>query len=189
MWVALTAAASLGKLPAPGRPQKGRSWSFYGKQAEQSLLIWISLVVLEYLSICVAQLDKQAVSFSPGGQRNASASPLAGAFCPFEGRPAWNMPPSLEAPHLNAFPPPGLQVEATQERALSFHMNMSAQAMTEFRLLYFRGSQLDHFELLDAPDELTAVHRAAERPSDDLVELWSDRGRIALFRPARRQHG
>jgi len=61
--------------------------------------------------------------------------------------------------------------------------------MTVFRLLFFRGSQLQHFETLEAPDDLTAIHEAAKRPSHDLVELWSPAGRIAVFRPARRHHG
>jgi hypothetical protein len=62
------------------------------------------------------------------------------------------------------------------------------KTMIAFKLLFFRGSHLHHFETLDAPDELTAIHEAARRPSEDLVELWSPVGRIALFRPARRHH-
>jgi len=60
--------------------------------------------------------------------------------------------------------------------------------MTLFRLLFFRGSQLERFETLEAPNDLAAIHEAAKRPSEDLVELWSPAGRIALFRPARRHH-
>jgi hypothetical protein len=56
-----------------------------------------------------------------------------------------------------------------------------------FRLFYFRSSRLERSETIEAPDPLTAVHLAAERPSADLVELWSDCGKIATFRPAQRQ--
>jgi hypothetical protein len=55
-----------------------------------------------------------------------------------------------------------------------------------FRLFYFRSSRLERSETFDAPDALTAVHLAAERPSGDVLELWSDQGKIATFRPAQR---
>ena len=59
--------------------------------------------------------------------------------------------------------------------------------MPVFRLFFFQSSRLERSETLDAPDALTAVHLAAERPSKDVLELWSDHGRIATFRPAQRQ--
>jgi len=55
-----------------------------------------------------------------------------------------------------------------------------------FRLFYFRASRLERSETIEAADPLDAVHEAAKRPSADLVELWSDQGRIAIFRPASR---
>jgi hypothetical protein len=57
-----------------------------------------------------------------------------------------------------------------------------------FRLFYFRASRLERTETIEAPDPLTAVHEAAGRPSGDVVELWSDEGKIATFRPTSR-HG
>jgi hypothetical protein len=58
-----------------------------------------------------------------------------------------------------------------------------------FRLLYMRSNRLDHWETFEAESPLDAVEKAAERPSDDVVELWSDQGRIATFRPVGRQFG
>jgi hypothetical protein len=57
-----------------------------------------------------------------------------------------------------------------------------------FRLIYFRSSRLDRTETLEAPDTLSAIHEAARRPSEDVLELWSDCGKIATFRPTAR-HG
>lgn len=56
--------------------------------------------------------------------------------------------------------------------------------MPTFRLIYFRASLLDHAETIEAPDALSAIHEAAARPSEGLVELWSDNGKLATFRPA-----
>ena len=58
--------------------------------------------------------------------------------------------------------------------------------MPNFRLFYFRSSRLERSETIEAADAIEAVHQAAKRPSHDLVELWSDQGRIAIFRPASR---
>ena len=55
--------------------------------------------------------------------------------------------------------------------------------MPEFRLLFLRANRLAHWESFEADDALTAVHIAAARPSDDIMELWSDAGRIGVFRP------
>lgn len=59
-------------------------------------------------------------------------------------------------------------------------------AVPNFRLFYFRASRLERSETIEAADPLDAVHQASKRPSADLVELWSDEGRIAIFRPASR---
>jgi len=58
-----------------------------------------------------------------------------------------------------------------------------------FRLLFLRSNRLDHWESFEAASALDAVERAARRPSDDVVELWSEQGRIATFRPVGRHHG
>jgi hypothetical protein len=55
-----------------------------------------------------------------------------------------------------------------------------------FRLFFFRASKLDRSETLQAPDAMTAIEQAARRPSNDVVELWSDQGKVATFRPASR---
>ena len=60
--------------------------------------------------------------------------------------------------------------------------------MPAFRLIYFRASRLDRTETIEAPTTLAAIEEAARRPSQDLVELWSDDGKVATFRPATR-HG
>jgi hypothetical protein len=56
-----------------------------------------------------------------------------------------------------------------------------------FKLLYFRGSRLDRFEIIEADGPVEALQEAANRPSDDLVELWADDRKLATFRPVRRQ--
>ena len=55
--------------------------------------------------------------------------------------------------------------------------------MPTYRLLFFRANQLDHWEELEAADYLGAVEQAAQRPSNDKVELWRDGQRLASFRP------
>lgn len=55
--------------------------------------------------------------------------------------------------------------------------------MPEFRLLYLRASRLENWEIFEADDALAAVHLAAARPSQDVTELWSEEGKIAVFRP------
>jgi hypothetical protein len=55
-----------------------------------------------------------------------------------------------------------------------------------FRLFYFRSSRLERSETIEATDPLDAIHQAARRPSSDVVELWSDEGKIATFRPTSR---
>lgn len=55
--------------------------------------------------------------------------------------------------------------------------------MQTYRLLFFRGGQLDHWEMIDAPDQLTALEEASRRPSEGLMELWFQDRKIASFRP------
>ena len=55
-----------------------------------------------------------------------------------------------------------------------------------FRLLYFRANRLERHEEIECDSAMEAIHEAATRTSDDVVELWSDQGRLALFRPASR---
>jgi hypothetical protein len=56
----------------------------------------------------------------------------------------------------------------------------------KFRLIYFRANRLERSEAIEAPDALSAIHEAARRPSEGTVELWSDRGKLATFRPTTR---
>ena len=50
-------------------------------------------------------------------------------------------------------------------------------------MLFLRANRLAHWESFEADDALAAVHFAAARPSDDIMELWSETGRIGIFRP------
>ena len=68
-------------------------------------------------------------------------------------------------------------LESRWDIALAF------RCILEFRLLYLRANRLEQWEIIEADDALAAVHEAARRPSDDVTELWSDQGRIAIFRP------
>jgi hypothetical protein len=55
--------------------------------------------------------------------------------------------------------------------------------MANYRLLYFLGGQLDHWEMIEAIDHMGALEEAAGRPSQGLMELWSERGKVASFKP------
>ena len=55
--------------------------------------------------------------------------------------------------------------------------------MPSYRLLYFRANLLERWEEIEAAGYLEAVEQAAQRPSDDRVELWRDGHRLASFRP------
>ena len=55
--------------------------------------------------------------------------------------------------------------------------------MPTYRLLFFRANLLERWEEIDATDYVGAVEQAAQRPSDDRVELWSEGQRLASFRP------
>ena len=67
------------------------------------------------------------------------------------------------------------------ESGLGQHSNRCR--VLEFRLLYLRANRLERWEIIEAETALAAVHEAASRPSDDITELWSDHGKIAIFRP------
>ena len=53
-----------------------------------------------------------------------------------------------------------------------------------YRLLFFQAHRLERWEVIEAAGPIEAVEAAARRPSDDLVELWSEGTRLASFRPA-----
>ena len=57
------------------------------------------------------------------------------------------------------------------------------ETMPVYRLLFFRGGALDHWESIDAPDHLAALEEAGARPSEGLMELWSDDRKVASFKP------
>ncbi len=60
--------------------------------------------------------------------------------------------------------------------------------MPTYRLLFFRGHQLDRWETLNAATPLEAVELAAQQQSEGPVELWSDTARIASFRRVGARH-
>ena len=55
--------------------------------------------------------------------------------------------------------------------------------MANYRLLFFRGGQLDHWESIEASDHIAALEEAGQHPSEGLMELWSERGKVASFKP------
>ncbi len=55
-----------------------------------------------------------------------------------------------------------------------------------YRILYFRSSVLEDWELLQADDLMAALQTASAKAPDLTVELWSDRKKIAVFRPVNR---
>jgi hypothetical protein len=57
--------------------------------------------------------------------------------------------------------------------------------MAKYRLLYFSTNRLERWEEFEADTFVGAVQIASERAGDEPVELWSERGRIATFRPRR----
>jgi hypothetical protein len=59
--------------------------------------------------------------------------------------------------------------------------------MIAYRLLYFRSSVLEDWESLEAETLLEALQAASARGSDLTVELWSERKKVAIFRPVRHQ--
>jgi hypothetical protein len=59
--------------------------------------------------------------------------------------------------------------------------------MIEYRLLYFRSSVLEDWELLESETLLDALQAASARAPDLTVELWTARKKVAIFRPVRHQ--
>lgn len=55
--------------------------------------------------------------------------------------------------------------------------------MISYRLLYFRSSVLEDWELLEADNLMDALQAASARAPDLTVELWSNRKKVAIFRP------
>ena len=55
-----------------------------------------------------------------------------------------------------------------------------------YRILYFRSSVLEDWELLEVGSLMEALQTASSRAPDLTVELWSDRKKIAVFRPVNR---
>jgi hypothetical protein len=58
-------------------------------------------------------------------------------------------------------------------------------AVPEYRLLYFRGSQLQNWESLAAPDSITAIQEVSGRGVDQTVEVWLSNEKLAVIRPTK----
>ena len=56
--------------------------------------------------------------------------------------------------------------------------------MPDYRLLYFRGSRLERWESVEAPDHLAAIQEMSGRGSDRTVEIWCGDRKLAVVRPA-----
>jgi hypothetical protein len=57
--------------------------------------------------------------------------------------------------------------------------------MANYRILYFSTNRLERWEEFEADTFVAAVQIASSRAGDEPVELWSEQGRIASFRPRR----
>jgi hypothetical protein len=55
-----------------------------------------------------------------------------------------------------------------------------------YRILYFRSSVLEDWELLKTTNLMEALQTASARAPDLTVELWSERKKVAVFRPVNR---
>ncbi len=55
----------------------------------------------------------------------------------------------------------------------------------KYRLLYFQDNVLVEWEALEVDDPMAAIETASARTPHLTVELWSDRQKVAVFRPAR----
>ena len=53
--------------------------------------------------------------------------------------------------------------------------------METFQLLYFRGSVLEEAQEVQVRNVLEAIEMTAGQPPDVRVEIWSDKGRVALI--------
>jgi hypothetical protein len=58
--------------------------------------------------------------------------------------------------------------------------------MTAYRLLFFRSSVLEDWELLETDDLMQALQTASARAPELTVEMWSARKKVAVFRPVNR---
>ena len=58
--------------------------------------------------------------------------------------------------------------------------------MIAYRLLYFRSSVLEDWELLEADSVMEALQTASARAPELRVELWAEQKRVAVFRPVNR---
>ncbi len=56
--------------------------------------------------------------------------------------------------------------------------------MPTYRIIFFKAHRLNRWEQFEAGGHLEAVELAAKKASKGYFELWSDSGRIAVFRPA-----
>ena len=61
--------------------------------------------------------------------------------------------------------------------------------MPDYRLLYFRGSRLERWESVEAPDHLAAIQEMSGRGSDRTVEIWCGDRKLAVVRPANTRWG
>jgi hypothetical protein len=58
--------------------------------------------------------------------------------------------------------------------------------MTSYRILYFRSSVLEDWQLLEAETLMEALQIASSSAPDLTVELWNERKKVAVFRPVNR---
>jgi hypothetical protein len=64
---------------------------------------------------------------------------------------------------------------------------VSGAAVT-YRLLCFQNNVLVEWEVLPATEAMEAIELASSRAPHLTVELWSDRKKIAVFKPAGTRH-
>jgi len=57
-----------------------------------------------------------------------------------------------------------------------------------YRILFFESNVLVAWEELDVADHLSAIEIASSRYPERTVELWSERRKVAVFRPAATRH-
>jgi hypothetical protein len=96
---------------------------------------------------------------------------------------------SLSARNAGASPEvqretPPLETEAGRRR-LSVAGRHRSAPLPDYRLLYFRGSRLERWESVEAPDHVAAIQEMSGRGSDRTVEIWSEDKKLAVVRPAK----
>ncbi len=62
--------------------------------------------------------------------------------------------------------------------------NKRVKKVPSYRLLFFRGNQLESWEEFEADGPMEAMEFASRRPAAVRAELWADGKRFAAFRPA-----